>query len=145
MTPTERGDLAERMLPIAAGLACITHGDGDQRDIAHLLNKLSETELRGLAVVLASLVDPDLKLRDALGHVTWDETGRPSDVEIPGGTLRGIAVRPEIASGSHELLLAENKHFALVANRVHGTSHRDIAEQLDVAPATVTRWLTPAA
>ena len=55
----QRGDLVERMLPEAANLALLVHGDGGPEDIAQALAGLDETEKNALIVVLASMVDPD--------------------------------------------------------------------------------------
>ncbi|MFD5564471.1 hypothetical protein [Kitasatospora griseola] len=75
LTATERGDLAERLVPVAAALACVVHGEGDRRDIAHILNQLDSAERDGLIVVLAGLVDPDQRVDQTLGYLTWDEYG----------------------------------------------------------------------
>lgn len=91
-TPTERGDLAERMLPLAAKLACIAHGDGDWRDVEHITAQLDRAELVALTVVLGGLVDPGQRIDDALGYITWDEQGRPAPALAHGRqTIRGLA------------------------------------------------------
>lgn len=91
MTPTltaeERGNLANRLVPVAAAIACVVHGDGDHRDITHILNQLDGTERDGLIVVLAGLVDPDQRIDQALSYLTWDEHGNPA---VPPSTTRTI-------------------------------------------------------
>jgi len=142
MTPTERGDLAERLLPIAAGLACITHGDGDQRDIAHTLQKLDQAERDALIVVLAGLINPDTRLVEALGYITWDETGRPA-TKTPdlSGTLRDIAVWRTVPSGIVQLLADEQKYAAHVLYHDRSFTQGEIAEQIGVDVKTVGRWI----
>jgi len=142
MTPTEHGDLAERLLPIAAGLACITHGDGDRRDIAHTLQTLDQAERDALIVVLAGLINPDTRLTDALGYITWDETGRPA-TGTPDlhGTLRDIAKIRQVTSGIEEILTAEHKYGARVLYYDRHFDQGEIAEQLGVTAKTVGRWI----
>lgn len=142
MTPTERGDLAERLLPIAATLACIARGDGDQRDIAHTLRRVAPDERDALIVVLAGLINPDTPLVEALGYMTWDETGRPA-ANSPdlSGTLRDIAAKQHVASGIDQLLAAEQKHAAYVLHYDRRLTYPEIGERLGVTPETVCRWV----
>lgn len=91
LTASERGDLAERMLPIAAQLACIVHGDGNEQDIRYVLGQLDEFEVHALVVVLAGLVDPDADIADALAYINWDENGRPANPATARGTIRANA------------------------------------------------------
>lgn len=141
-TPAERGDLAERLLPIAAGLACITHGDGDQRDITHTLSQLDQAERDALIVILAGLVNPDTRLTEALGYITWDETGRPATDRPPlTGTLRDIATIRQVTSGIEEILAAEHKYGARVLYYDRHFDQGDIAEQYGVTRTTVGRWI----
>lgn len=141
-TAADRGDLAERLLPIAAGLACITHGDGDKRDIAHILDVLDRAERDALIVVLAGLVDPDANLASVLSYLTWDETGRPAATRpLLAGTLRSIATRRQPASGAEGLLLAEKKATAWTLHVGRGIEQTAVADQLGVSAQTVGRWL----
>jgi hypothetical protein len=141
-TAADRGDLAERLLPIAAGLACITHGDGDQRDIAHTLSILNQAERDALIVVLAGLVDPDANLAALLGYVTWDETGRPAGPRpVLTGKLRDIAKWRSVSSGAEGLLLAEQRSTAWALHVGRDVEQVAVAEQLGVHPVTVSRWL----
>jgi hypothetical protein len=59
MNAEQRGDLAEQMLPVAAHLAVLVHGDGGPEDIAAVLSGLDDTAKNALIVVLAGMVDPD--------------------------------------------------------------------------------------
>jgi hypothetical protein len=59
LSAEQRADLAERMLPIAANLAVLVHGEGGPEDVAEALAGLDDTEKNALIVVLAGLVDPD--------------------------------------------------------------------------------------
>ncbi|MDH6116856.1 hypothetical protein ABH930_000275 [Kitasatospora sp. GAS204A] len=91
MTPEQRGELAERLLPHAAALVCLVHGDGDRRDIQQALARLTQVERDALPVVLAALVDPDAEIADLLAFVTWDEYGRPATPVRVSGSVRDLA------------------------------------------------------
>jgi len=75
LTPVQRGDLAEAMLPVAARLATLVHGDGGPEDVQAVLTSLDDTQRTALIVVLAGLVDPEQTTATALGWVEFDETG----------------------------------------------------------------------
>jgi hypothetical protein len=75
LTPEQRGDLAEQMLPHAAHLAVLVHGDGGPEDVAEVLAGLDETQKNALIVVLAGLVDPDQSVGKALGWLHYDDHG----------------------------------------------------------------------
>ncbi|MET8585679.1 hypothetical protein ABZX39_33150 [Streptomyces collinus] len=68
LTAEQRGDLAEQMLPVAAHLAVLVHGDGGPEDVAEVLADLDDTQKNALLVVLAGLVDPEQPVGKAL---TW--------------------------------------------------------------------------
>jgi hypothetical protein len=57
MSTESRGQLVERMLPVAANLAVLVHGEGGPEDIAQALAGLDDTEKNALLVVLAGMVD----------------------------------------------------------------------------------------
>jgi len=75
LTPEQRGDLAERMLPTAAHLAVLVHGDGGPEDVAEVLAGLDDTAKNALIVVLAGLVDPEQPVGKALGWLDFNEHG----------------------------------------------------------------------
>lgn len=134
LTASERGDLAERMLPIACQLAVIVHGEGDQQDIAHVLSQLDDTERQALIVALAALINPDKRLADALDYVRWDEEGRPAPPTLVRRTIRQEARQqwtPTDASDPRQEAL-----------RLHlqGISAGRIAERVGVTERTVNRW-----
>jgi DNA-binding CsgD family transcriptional regulator len=92
LSAEQRGDLAEQMLPTAAHLAVLVHGDGGPEDVAKVLGGLDETQKDALIVVLAGLVDPDQSVGKALGWLDFNEHGAltvPSWSE--GGSLRDLA------------------------------------------------------
>lgn len=92
LTAAERGDLAEDMLPVAARLATIVHGDGGPEDVAQVLGVLDGREKDALIVVLAGLADPDRPLAALLGWVDFDEAAQPVDADhADRTTLRDIA------------------------------------------------------
>jgi len=80
-----RGDLAERMLPLAAELACMVR-DEDRETIGQFLDGhglAPDLETRGLVVVLAAMVADSAPLGDLLAWVTWDEHGCALDPDDP--------------------------------------------------------------
>jgi ActR/RegA family two-component response regulator len=141
VSATERGDLAERLLPIAAGLACVVHGDGDHRDVAHILAELDQAERDALIVVLAGLVDPNTTVVAALGYLTWDEHGRAAKPADRQETLRDVAVHRAAPSGVRELLIEEQKLTARIRYHHLGDHQKDIARDLQVHERTVSRWV----
>jgi len=92
MDAKQRGDLAEAMLPVAANLAVLVHGDGGPEDVGAILAGLSERQKDALVVVLAGLVDPDQTVGQALGWLDFNEYGAltvPSWSEV--SPLRDLA------------------------------------------------------
>lgn len=77
-----RGDLAERLVPVAADLVLRVRDEG-RDSIGHLLITLTPEERWALPVVLAAMVPPDLPVGDLLAWVTWDEHGHPLDSTVP--------------------------------------------------------------
>ena len=75
LTTEQRGDLAEQMLPTAAHLAVLVHGDGGPEDVAEVLAGLDDTRKNALIVVLAGLVDPEQPVGKALGWLDFNEHG----------------------------------------------------------------------
>ncbi|WP_327335179.1 hypothetical protein [Streptomyces anulatus] len=75
LTASQRGDMVEDMLPIAANLAVLVHGDGGPEDVGAVLAGLDEAQRTALIVVLAGLVDPDQPMGRALGWLDQDEHG----------------------------------------------------------------------
>ena len=71
----QRGDLAEQMLPVAAHLAVLVHGDGGPEDVAQVLAGLEPKQKDALLVVLAGLVDPEQPVGKALGWLDFNEHG----------------------------------------------------------------------
>lgn len=92
MSATERGELAEDLLPVAAYLSTVVHGDGGARDVHQALARLDATERDALIVVLAGLVDPDRPLGALLGWLDFDEQGRAVQPDWNDkATLRQVA------------------------------------------------------
>ncbi|MCI3279163.1 hypothetical protein [Streptomyces cylindrosporus] len=75
LTARQRGDLAEEMLPVAANLAVLVHGDGGPQDVAQVLEGLDQRQKDALIVVLAGLVDPEQPVGKALGWLDFNEHG----------------------------------------------------------------------
>ncbi|MFH9236105.1 hypothetical protein [Streptomyces globisporus] len=75
LSAEQRGDLAEAMLPVAAHLAVLVHGDGGPEDVADVLAGLDNAQRDALVVVLAGLVDPEQPMGRALGWLDRNEHG----------------------------------------------------------------------
>jgi hypothetical protein len=88
----QRADQAESMLPLAAELATMVHGDGGPEDVAQLLDGLEPHDVTALVVVLAGLVEPDRSLGVLLGWLDFDEHGSRVEPDWDNRTtLRQIA------------------------------------------------------
>ncbi|MFJ1993015.1 hypothetical protein [Streptomyces asiaticus] len=94
MTVDERGDLAEEMLPVAANLAVLVHGDGGPEEVRDVLDGLNDAQRNALIVVLAGMVDPDRPMGTVLGWLDFNEHGQQI---VPDwndkATLRDVADR----------------------------------------------------
>lgn len=143
LTATERGDLAQKLLPVASKLACIVHGDGDWRDIAFHTRRLDRDQLVGLAVVLAGLVDPEQRIDDALSYLTWDEHGDAAPAIANGRkTIRGMSAQlggPE-TYGAAQVLESERRQLARLIHIGQGYSATETAAQIGCDPQTVRNW-----
>ncbi|MFF8610843.1 hypothetical protein ACF06X_33595 [Streptomyces sp. NPDC015346] len=97
LSAKERGDMAEALLPIAAHLVTLVHGDGGPRDVHQALARLDATQKDALLVVLAGLVDPDQPMGAALGWLDFNEHG---ETVVPTWgektPLRDLAPDPEL-------------------------------------------------
>jgi hypothetical protein len=99
LTAERRGDLAEELLPVAAHLVALVHGDGGPRDVHQALARLDAGKKEALLVVLAGLVDPDQPVGKALGWLDFNEHGA---LTVPAwqnrATVRDLAdeVQPEL-------------------------------------------------
>lgn len=94
-----RGDLAEQLLPVAAHMACLVHGDGGASDIQQALAGLDSTQRDALIVVLAAMVDPDRPVGAALGWLDFNEHGAAAVAPVDDrDTIRTLAesVEPEL-------------------------------------------------
>lgn len=87
--------MAEALLPVAAQLAVLVHGDGGPEDVQAVLEQLDETQRTALIVVLAGLVNPDEPMGNALGWLDFNEHG---DTVVPAwgarSTVRDMAPEP---------------------------------------------------
>ncbi|MFD9721058.1 hypothetical protein [Streptomyces sp. NPDC059076] len=94
--------MAEEMLPVAANLAVLVHGDGGPEDIQEVLDGLDEAQRAALIVVLAGLVDPDRPLGEALGWLDFDEAG---GLAVPAWgddrSVRDLAPELELVDDDH--------------------------------------------
>jgi hypothetical protein len=143
VTPEEGGDLVERLLPIAARIACVVNGDGDRHDIDHHTKRLDRQELIALVVLLGAMVDPNARVDDALGFITWDEHGRPAPPKVHGRlTIRslGYDVEGPTTLGAERVLRSEQVQLARELHLGQGFTITEVARQLGVGPKTVQKW-----
>jgi hypothetical protein len=146
LTPEQRGDLAEKLLPYAARLACLVHGDGDQRDVHQTIARLDRDQRDALLVVLAGLVNPDAKLADVLGYLSWDENGNPLGQQRLNGTVRGLTYLRDwpVAGWLSDDAIRWEQRVAARALAAAGEHYTDISDRLGVSSRTVERWLAVA-
>ncbi|MFD8777466.1 hypothetical protein [Streptomyces sp. NPDC059916] len=108
LTVEQRGDLAEAMLPVAANLVALVHGDGGPEDIQEVMAGLDATQKNALLIVLAGLVDPDQPISKALG---WLEFTEDRDLTVPPWTeqtrVRDLAPEPEAIVDVIDLVAVE--------------------------------------
>jgi hypothetical protein len=156
---TERGDLAEELLPVAARLATIVQGDGGPEDVQRLLDGLDTYRVGALAVVLAGLVDPDRPLGALLGWVDFDERGFPVTPQVSERrTLRDLVedepVRVVVDEVAVERALAsvggipgvrlnrDERRLGVDRGIRRGLSYEQVAERLGMSVDAVKRaWV----
>ncbi|MFF1298209.1 MULTISPECIES: helix-turn-helix domain-containing protein [unclassified Streptomyces] len=80
LSAQQRGDLVQAMLPVAANLAVLVHGDGGPEDIADVLAGLDDTAKNALIVVLAGMVDPEQPVGRRL---SWTAVTRNAALPMP--------------------------------------------------------------
>ncbi|WP_093803950.1 hypothetical protein [Streptomyces sp. Wb2n-11] len=152
MSAEERGDLAQALLPEAAGLVCAVREERPEQ-IAARLRGLSRYELEALAVVLAAIVDPDRGLKEALSWVDFDEYGEPTkyrpstrrtvreaapDVAPRGRGVDRVAVERALRGGQVNLNAAERSMAVDIGLR-RGMSYDDVAAALRMDREAVKR------
>ncbi|MFD7980269.1 hypothetical protein [Streptomyces sp. NPDC059071] len=143
LSASERGDVAEAMLPTAAHLVALVHGDGGPSEVGEVLAKLTPLQKDALLVVLAGLVNPDQPLSAALGWLDFDEYGHtvvppwgertrvrdlapePALEENDVGHVDDIAVR-KYAEGIRVAVTARERLAAVVVCVARGLTYLDI-------------------
>ena len=80
LSAQRRGDLVESMLPVAANLAVLVHGEGGPEDIADVLSGLDDAAKNALIVVLAGMVDPEQPVGRRL---SWTAVTRNAALPMP--------------------------------------------------------------
>lgn len=96
MTPADLGELAGRLVPVAARLAAMVREE-DREAIGTYLASLGEAERWALPVVLAAMVPADQTPAQLLEWVTWDEHGKPLPLDV--AMVMCPALRPVRACG----------------------------------------------
>lgn len=156
LTPEQRGDMVETLMPEAAGLVVDVH-EGTADDIRARLAGLSRHELEALAVVLAAIADPDRTMKDALAWVTFNEHGEripPSHTTKSEKAVRDLApqVRRQLAGvdvvAVHRALAAKDgsvplttleRRMAIEVGLRRGYSYELVAQRLRMDEAAVKR------
>lgn len=156
MTPEQRGDMVDALLPEAAGLIVDVH-EGSADDIKTRLAGLSRHELEVIAVLVAALADPDRGLKDALGWVNFDEHGEPIQyigrsvrtvrdtapvMRRPSKDIDVVLVERALRPGPKVPLNWHERRLALELGIRRGMSYDDVAERLEMHRDSVQRsWL----
>jgi hypothetical protein len=130
LTATERGDLAERLLPIAAQLVCLVHGEGGPRDIQQLLARLTADDRDALPILVAALADPDRPLAAALRWLDFTEDGAPATPVRVLGTVRDLAAEAEQIPPRQDRVSAVVEDTAELAR--YGLGRDEIAARLGI-------------
>lgn len=140
LSPEQRGDLAEQMLPTAAHLAVLVHGDGGPEDIAQALAGLDETQKNALIVVLAGLVDPEQPVGKALGWLDFNEHGA---LTVPASWSEPRSVR-DLAPDADEAVDGDYVDQVAVTRFVRGFHVDDLtdAEFLEAVKQCAARGLS---
>lgn len=143
LTDSERADMAARMLPVAARVACIVHGDGGAADIQHATQRLDRVELLGLIVALGALVDPDAQVADVLEFLTWD----PEDQErlkryaATERTIRSLVPASTVTPTQTERLWEHEQRLeARRLHLAHGMEPKEIGLRMALSERTIGRW-----
>ena len=140
MTPDERADLAESLVPVAGELAFLVRDQGREA-IGEWLDShgITEDPARALLVVLAAMVPVDATSEDTLSWVTFDENGAPLErtipllpcVPVPGRAGPVSLPVPEQPAAGAAIRQARNEA---------GISQRVLAARAGVNPRTVRAW-----
>ncbi|OPC84158.1 hypothetical protein B4N89_27415 [Embleya scabrispora] len=137
----------ESLIPLAARLIVLVHGEGGRSDIGEFLAGLSDDERWALLVVLAAMVNPDRSLGAALGWVAWDERGDPGALGLADTrTIRDVAPDVEAEPSCGELIDSEVLRRALVGEFVDASDSEkraviEAAVREGVEPVVVSRGL----
>ena len=110
------GDLAERLVPVAASFVGVVREE-DRDGVTAFLSALAVHERDALLVVLAAMIPEDRTPADLLSWVTWDEEGRPLPPDTvlvlhEGGRKRGPGPRPPGEIAPCGTATAAKRHYA---------------------------------
>lgn len=119
MTLTEQtvlGNLAERLVPVAASFVSVVR-DEDRDAITAFLAKRTAHERDALLVILAAMIPDDRTPADLLSWVTWDEHGYPLPPDTvlvlhQGGRKPGPAPKPPGELAPCGTATAAKRHYA---------------------------------
>ncbi|KAF0646574.1 MULTISPECIES: hypothetical protein [Streptomyces] len=155
MSARERGDLAEKLLPVAALLATYVRGEGGPEDVQRVLDDLDDTARAALIVVLAGLVDPDQTVGAALGWLNFDEEGRLrvpdwgnrtrlrelADDVVPIASVRvdEVVVERRLAGDKCLPMTRAERRLAVERGVRRGMGYDDLAELLGMTRTAVKR------
>lgn len=146
--------LAERLLPVAAHLVTLVHGDGGRVDVQQALARLDASEKDGLLVVLAGLVDPDQPMGKALG---WLEADMPAhsarmsvrdlaeDVEPDLGDADAFVDEVAVAAyarGDRVSVTPRERVQAIVRAAKGGVTYRDLDAMHGLKPNSTSTFVS---
>jgi hypothetical protein len=156
LTLEQRGDMAQALLPEAAGMIVDVH-EGSADDVKKRLSGLTRHELEGMAVLLAALADPERGVREALAWVNFDENGNrisPSEQSGVEKPLRDVSpkLRRQLAgvdvvavhralagAGQPVPLTVSERRMAIEVGHRRGMPRAAIAQRLGMTEDAVSR------
>lgn len=133
-----RGDLAERLVPVAAELAARVR-DEDRQSLGDFLAQYTRAERDALLIVVAAMVDVDRTPAELLAHVTFDEFGQVLDGAAPA--LPRCSTEPEAEPEAGSRLPARERNLQTFAElRAQGLRPEQAAVRMGKAPRTGWRY-----
>ena len=110
------GDLAERLVPVAASFVGVVREE-DRDGVTAFLSDLAVHERDALLVILAAMIPEDRTPADLLSWVTWDEHGHPLPPDTvlvlhEGGRKRGPGPKPPGEIAPCGTATAAKRHYA---------------------------------
>ncbi|WP_147992532.1 hypothetical protein [Streptomyces sp. t39] len=149
--------MVEDLLPAAAHLVTLVHGDGGPRDVHQALASLSSSDKDVLLIVLAGLVNPDQPMSKALGWLDFNEFGEavvpawgasetlrdlvPEPVDVEDDYVDGVAVQRYLAG--EQVAVTKSERLAAVVLAVRrGMSYLQVDRVRGLADGSTGVFIT---